>query len=81
MTQGSLSTPNTVHGHLMTVAAGTRTIAVGVWEGMAVNQLTFNVLAWPSLNAAGTLAYVPAIIVMFGIRKYLAKGFSLGLAR
>jgi multiple sugar transport system permease protein len=60
---------------------GTRTIAVGVWEGMAVNQLTFNVLAWPSLNAAGTLAYIPAIIVMLVIRKYLAKGFSLGLAR
>ena len=27
---------------------GTRTVAVGVWEGMSVNQLSFNVLAWPS---------------------------------
>ena len=59
----------------------TRTVAVGVWEGMSVNQLSFNVLAWPSLNAAGTLAYIPAIAVMLAIRKYLAKGFSLGMAR
>jgi multiple sugar transport system permease protein len=60
---------------------GTRTVAVGVWEGMNVNQLSFNVLAWDSLNAAGTLAYIPAILVMLAIRKYLAKGFSLGMAR
>jgi multiple sugar transport system permease protein len=59
----------------------TRTVAVGVWEGMSVNQTSFNVLAWDSLNAAGTLAYLPAIAVMLAIRKYLAKGFSLGMAR
>ena len=59
----------------------TRTVAVGVWEGMTVNQTSFNVLAWDSLNAAGTLAYLPAIAVMLAIRKYLAKGFSLGMAR
>jgi multiple sugar transport system permease protein len=59
----------------------TRTVAVGVWEGMNVNQTSFNVLAWDSLNAAGTLAYIPAIAVMLAIRKYLAKGFSLGMAR
>lgn len=59
----------------------TRTVAVGVWEGMYVNQLSFNALAWNSLNAAGFLAYVPAITVMLAIRRYLAKGFSLGMAR
>lgn len=59
----------------------TRTVAVGVWEGMNVNQTSFNVLAWDSLNAAGTLAYIPAIAVMLAIRRYLAKGFSLGMAR
>jgi len=59
----------------------TRTVAVGVWEGMSVNQLSFSALAWNSLNAAGFLAYVPAIAVMMAIRKYLAKGFSLGIAR
>ncbi len=58
----------------------TRTVAVGVWEGMSINQLSFNALAWDSLNAAGALAYVPAIVVMLLIRKYLAKGFSLGMA-
>jgi len=60
---------------------GTRTVAVGVWEGMSVNQLSFSALAWDQLNAAGTLAYIPAIAVMLAIRKYLAKGFSLGMAR
>ena len=59
----------------------TRTVAVGVWEGLSVNQLSFNALAWNSLNAAGFLAYVPAITVMLAIRRYLAKGFSLGMAR
>jgi multiple sugar transport system permease protein len=58
----------------------TRTGAVGVWEGMSINQLSFSSLAWNSLNAAGTLAYIPAIVVMLAIRKYLAKGFSLGMA-
>jgi multiple sugar transport system permease protein len=58
----------------------TRTVAVGVWEGMSINQLSFSALAWDSLNAAGALAYVPAIVVMLLIRKYLAKGFSLGMA-
>jgi multiple sugar transport system permease protein len=59
----------------------TRTVAVGVWEGMSINQLSFSSLAWDSLNAAGTLAYIPAIVVLLLIRKYLAKGFSLGMAR
>jgi multiple sugar transport system permease protein len=59
----------------------TRTVAVGVWEGMSINQLSFSSLAWNSLNAAGALAYMPAIVVLLLIRKYLAKGFSLGMAR
>lgn len=59
----------------------TRTAMVGVWEGMSINQVSFNALAWDSLNAAGFLAYVPAIIVVLLIRKYLARGFSLGAAR
>ena len=59
----------------------TRTAMVGVWEGMSINQLSFNALAWDSLNAAGFLAYVPAIVVVLLIRRYLARGFSLGAAR
>jgi len=56
----------------------TRTVSVGVWEGMSINQNSINVLAWNSLNAAGTLAYVPAIIVLLLIRRYFARGFKLG---
>lgn len=59
----------------------TRTVSVGVWEGMSINQLSFSALAWNSLNAAGFLAYIPAISVMLAIRRYLAKGFSLGMAQ
>ncbi|HXW36763.1 MAG TPA: carbohydrate ABC transporter permease [Nitrososphaerales archaeon] len=61
--------------------AATRTVAVGVWEGLAINQLSFSAVAWDTLNAAGTLAYIPAAVVMLLIKRYLAKGFSLGLAR
>jgi multiple sugar transport system permease protein len=57
----------------------TRTVSVGVWEGMSINQNSINVLAWNSLNAAGTLAYIPAIIVLLLIRRYFARGFRLGL--
>jgi len=57
----------------------TRTVSVGVWEGMSINQLSFSALAWDSLNAAGTLAYIPAIIVLLLVRRYFARGFRLGL--
>ncbi len=59
---------------------GTKTVAVGVWEGLSINQLSFSAVSWDSLNAAGTLAYIPAIAIMLAIRRYLAKGFSLGVA-
>lgn len=57
----------------------TKTVAVGVWEGMG-SQVNFKSVNWDDLNAAGTLAFVPAVAVMLAIRKYLAKGFSLGTA-
>jgi ABC-type glycerol-3-phosphate transport system permease component len=34
-----------------------------------------------NLEAAATVAYIPALVVMLAIRKYLAKGFSLATAR
>ncbi len=58
----------------------TKTVAVGVWTGMTENQVNFKSVNWDDLNAAGTLAFVPAVAVMLAIRKYLAKGFSLGTA-
>ncbi len=57
-----------------------KTVAVGVWTGLGENTQTFKVIRFDDLNAAGTLAWIPAIAVMLLIRKYLAKGFSLGTA-
>jgi multiple sugar transport system permease protein len=59
----------------------TKTVAVGVWTGMTENQVNYRSVNWDDLNAAGTLAFVPAVAVMLAIRKYLARGFSLGTAR
>ena len=57
-----------------------KTVAVGVWTGLGENTQTFKVIRFDDLNAAGFLAWLPAIAVMLVIRRYLAKGFSLGTA-
>ena len=56
-----------------------RTVSVGVWAGTGGGG--FRTTGWDDLNAAGTLAFLPAILMMLAIRKYLAKGFSLATAR
>jgi multiple sugar transport system permease protein len=56
----------------------TKSVAVGVWSGLgqsALRQVSFD-----DLNAGGFLAWIPAIAVMLTIRRYLAKGYSLGAA-
>jgi multiple sugar transport system permease protein len=58
----------------------TKTVAVGVWTGLGENTQAFRVITFDQLNAAGFLAWVPAIAVMLAIRRFLAKGFSLGTA-
>ena len=58
----------------------TKTVAVGVWTGLGENTQAFKVIRFDDLNAAGFLAWIPAIGVMLAIRRYLAKGFSLGTA-
>jgi multiple sugar transport system permease protein len=58
----------------------TKTVAVGVWTGLGENTQTFKVIRFDDLNAAGFLSWIPAITVMLVIRRYLAKGFSLGTA-
>jgi len=58
----------------------TKTVAVGVWSGMTENQVNYKSVNWDDLNAAGALAFGPAVAVMLSIRRYLAKGFSLGTA-
>ncbi|MDA4132594.1 MAG: ABC transporter permease subunit, partial [Thaumarchaeota archaeon] len=57
-----------------------KTVAVGVWSGMGESTVTFKQLTFDDLNAGGFLAWLPAIAVMLAIRKYLAKGYSLGTA-
>jgi multiple sugar transport system permease protein len=56
----------------------TRPVSVGVWSGLGVTNRTPDFV---DLEAAGALAFIPAAIVVLAIRKYLAKGFSLGMAR
>jgi multiple sugar transport system permease protein len=58
----------------------TKTVAVGVWSGLGESTSSFMQIDFADLNAAGFLAWVPAIIIMLSIRKYLAKGYSLGTA-
>jgi len=57
-----------------------KTVAVGVWTGLGESTQAFKVINFDDLNAGGFLAWIPAIIVVLAIRKYLAKGFSLGTA-
>jgi len=57
----------------------TKSVAVGVWTGLGEGNKTQQ--AFVALEAAATLAYLPALAVMLAIRKYLAMGFSLATAR
>jgi multiple sugar transport system permease protein len=59
----------------------TKTVAVGVWTGLGENTASFRVINFDDLNAGGFLAWLPAIAVMLAIRRYLAKGYSLGTAK
>jgi multiple sugar transport system permease protein len=56
----------------------TKPVSVGVWSGLGATNKTPDFV---DLEAAGTLAFLPAAAVMLAIRRYLAKGFSLGTAR
>jgi multiple sugar transport system permease protein len=58
----------------------TKTVAVGVWSGLGESTASFRVIGFDDLNAGGFLAWIPAIGVMLAIRRYLAKGYSLGTA-
>ncbi len=57
-----------------------KTVAVGVWTGLGEQTSSHFSVNWDDLNAAGFLAWVPAIAVVLAIRKYLARGYSLGTA-
>ena len=57
----------------------TKTVSVGVWNGMG-DQIGFLSVDVDQVNAAGFLAFLPAIALFLIIKKYLAKGFSLATA-
>ncbi len=56
----------------------TKSVTVGVWSGLG--EFTLRQVSFDDLNAGGFLAWIPAIAVMLAIRRYLAKGYSLGTA-
>jgi len=56
----------------------TKTVSVGVFSGLGATNKTPE---FTDLEAAATLAFLPAAVVILAIRKYLAKGFSLATAR
>lgn len=57
----------------------TTSVAVGVWTGLVPKTQAGP--AFLQIEAAATLAYLPALAAMLAIRKYLARGFSLATAR
>jgi multiple sugar transport system permease protein len=57
----------------------TKSVMVGVWSGLGENS-GIRQVSFDALNAAGFLAWLPAVAVLLAIRRYLAKGYSLGAA-
>ncbi len=60
--------------------AATKTVSVGVWSGVGEGFGGIRSANWDAVNAAGTLAFVPAFAFLLAVRRYLAKGFSLATA-
>jgi len=61
--------------------ARTKTVSLGVWSGFGETIESFRVLDFDELNAAGTLALIPAVAIVLLIRKYLVRGVTLGAAK
>ncbi|MCS4538963.1 MAG: carbohydrate ABC transporter permease [Thaumarchaeota archaeon] len=55
-----------------------KTVSRGVWAGFGESIEGFGILDFDELNAGGTMALIPAAILALMIKKYLARGFSLG---
>ena len=60
--------------------AATKTVSLGVWSGVGEAFGGLQSADWDAINAAGTLAFVPAFALILLVRRYLAKGFSLATA-
>jgi multiple sugar transport system permease protein len=57
--------------------AATKTVSLGVWSGVGEAFGGLQSADWDAINAAGSLAFVPAFALILLVRRYLAKGFSL----
>ena len=61
---------------------GTKTVSVGVWTGAGENILVaYRTVDWDIGNTLGALAFAPAYAIILVIKQYLARGFSLAVAR
>ena len=61
-------------------ASATKTVSVGVWSGVGEGFGGLKSASWDEVNAGGTLAFIPAFVVLLVVRRYLAKGLSLATA-
>jgi multiple sugar transport system permease protein len=57
-----------------------KTMAVGVWTGLAPSASGSKIVSFDEICASGFLSWIPAVVVVLSIRRYLAKGYSLGTA-
>jgi multiple sugar transport system permease protein len=57
--------------------AATKTVSLGVWSGVGEAFGGLQSADWDAINAAGTLAFIPAFALILLVRQYLARGFSL----
>ena len=58
----------------------TKTVSRGVWSGFSESIESFKILEFDELNAGGTLAIIPAVILSLAVQRYLARGVTLGAA-
>ncbi|MDG6915226.1 MAG: ABC transporter permease subunit [Nitrososphaerota archaeon] len=56
----------------------TTSVAVGIWAGLSERG---NSTPFIDVEAAATVAYLPALAALLAIRRHLARGFSLATAR
>lgn len=57
----------------------TKTVSVGIWNGLG-DEIGIRSLDEDLVSSASFLAWIPAMILFLLIKRYLAKGFSLGAA-
>ena len=55
----------------------TKTVTKGIWFGMGEGA-GYRQVEWDAINTGGVLAFVPALILVLLIRRYLIRGFTMG---